>query len=81
MIFRLGGECAGAVTFGPAGAGLPDGDDLYQALSRDQLAKIFRQLPRSPLLAGEDGIQMMSKRFTLFGLETETVAFGVWQQD
>jgi len=58
MLEQLGGECAGAVTFVPAGAGLPDRDYRYRTLSPDQLAEILRQLPRRPLLAGEDGLRL-----------------------
>lgn len=58
MLEQLGGECAGAVTFLPVGAGLPERDDHYRPLSSEKLADIRRQLPRRPLLAGEDGIRL-----------------------
>jgi serine/threonine-protein kinase HipA len=64
MLERIGGECAGAVTFVPAGEALPAPDDHYRALSSPELAGILRELPRRPLLAGETGI-----RFSLAGAQ------------
>jgi serine/threonine-protein kinase HipA len=58
MLERIGGECAGAVTFLPAGEPLPARDDQYRALSSPELAGILRELPRRPLLAGETGIRL-----------------------
>jgi serine/threonine-protein kinase HipA len=58
MLERIGGECAGAVTFVPAGEPLPALDDHYRALSAPELAGILRELPRRPLLAGETGIRL-----------------------
>jgi serine/threonine-protein kinase HipA len=58
MLEQIGGECAGAVTFVPAGRELPQRDDHYRILSSPELAGILRELPRRPLLAGEDGIRL-----------------------
>jgi serine/threonine-protein kinase HipA len=58
MLEQIGGECAGAITFLPTGAGLPQRDDHYRKLSSPELAGILRELPRRPLLAGEDGIRL-----------------------
>jgi serine/threonine-protein kinase HipA len=58
MLERIGGECAGAVTFVPAGEAMPARDDHYRALSSTELAGILRELPRRPLLAGETGIRL-----------------------
>jgi len=58
MLEQIGGECAGAVTFIPEGASLPEREDTYRAISRPQLAEILRTLPRRPLLAGEEGIRL-----------------------
>ena len=58
MLEQIGGECAGAVTFVPAGEALPQHDDHYRTLSSPELAGILRELPRRPLLAGEDGIRL-----------------------
>jgi serine/threonine-protein kinase HipA len=59
MLERIGGECAGTVTFIPAGETLPALDDHYRALSPPELAGILRELPRRPLLAGETGIRLL----------------------
>lgn len=58
MIEQIGGECAGAVTFIPAGAKLPAQDYQYRPLPGSDLAGILRELPRRPLMAGEDGIRL-----------------------
>ncbi|PSH02700.1 MAG: hypothetical protein CXZ00_16030 [Acidobacteria bacterium] len=58
MLERIGGECAGAVTFIPAGEALPERDDHYRELSPSELANVLRLLPRRPLLAGESGIRL-----------------------
>lgn len=58
MIEQIGGECAGAVTFIPAGAKLPAQDYQYRPLPNSDLAGILRELPRRPLMAGEDGIRL-----------------------
>src|SRR6266403_1346603 len=53
MLERIGGECAGAVTFLPAGEPLPERNYSYRTLTDAELADIFRELPKRPLLAGE----------------------------
>lgn len=58
MIEQIGGECAGAVTFIPAGAKLPAQDYQYRPLPNSDLTEILRELPRRPLMAGEDGIRL-----------------------
>ena len=58
MLELIGGECAGAVTFIPAGAPSPDRDYRYRQLSDEALANILRELPRRPLMAGEDGVRL-----------------------
>lgn len=61
MLERIGGECAGAVTFIRAGEPLPERshhDDEYRTLSSAELARLLRELPRRPLLAGEAGIRL-----------------------
>jgi len=58
MLEQIGGECAGAVTFVPAGSGLPERNYNYRPLNQGQLAEILRMLPRRPLMAGEDGIRL-----------------------
>lgn len=58
MLEQIGGECAGAVTFMPAGQPLPEHRDDYRTLSKLELAGIIRELPTRPLLAGEAGIRL-----------------------
>jgi serine/threonine-protein kinase HipA len=58
MLEQIGGECAGAVTFVAAGARLPDRDDRYRPLTRQELADILRALPRRPLMAGDDDVRL-----------------------
>jgi serine/threonine-protein kinase HipA len=58
MLERIGGECAGAVTFLPHGEPMPDRHYGYRKLSDEELAVILKELPRRPLLAGEEGIRL-----------------------
>ena len=58
MLEHIGGECAGAITFIPAGQSLPQRDYQYRTLSDRQLADILKELPRRPLLAGDEGIRL-----------------------
>ncbi len=58
MLELIGGECAGAVTFMPAGQSLPDRHYHYRPLSSEALAEMLKKLPQRPLLAGEDGIRL-----------------------
>ena len=58
MLEQIGGECAGAVTFLPHGEPMPDRHYGYRELSDEELAAILKELPRRPLLAGEEGIRL-----------------------
>jgi serine/threonine-protein kinase HipA len=58
MLEQIGGECAGAVTFIPSGATLPERDYRYRPLTTKALAEILKTLPRRPLMAGEKGIRL-----------------------
>jgi serine/threonine-protein kinase HipA len=58
MLEQIGGECARAVTFVPAGQPLLERDYHYRLLSSPELGAILRELPRRPLLAGEEGIRL-----------------------
>jgi serine/threonine-protein kinase HipA len=58
MLEQIGGECAGAVTFLPAGQELPQRDYHYRKLDAKELAGILRELPKRPLLAGEKGVRL-----------------------
>lgn len=58
MLEQIGGECAGAISFLPADEDLPAEGDHYRALTDEELTKILRELPKRPLMAGEDGIRL-----------------------
>lgn len=58
LLEKIGGECAGAVTFLPKGTSLPDREDSYRQLSESELASTLRMLPKRPLMAGEAGIRL-----------------------
>src|ERR1035438_2040496 len=58
LLERIGGECAGAVTFIPAGEKLPEQHYGYRTLSPAELAATLRELPKRPLLAGDAGIRL-----------------------
>ena len=58
MLEQLGGECAGAVTFIPAGEKLSEQNHSYKLLTDADLARVLRELPRRPLMAGADGIRL-----------------------
>lgn len=60
LLERIGGECAGAVTLGPTDQAIPaqpEGEDI-QWLSEKKLAAILDELPRRPMLAGDDGLRL-----------------------
>ena len=58
MLEQIGGECAGAITFLPQGSAAPADDSRYREISNAELARILRELPRRPLMAGEDDIRL-----------------------
>lgn len=58
MLEQIGGECAGAITFMPLGEPLPVLNDDYRMLSDKELVDILQELPRRPLMAGEDGVRL-----------------------
>ncbi len=60
LLDRLGGECAGAITFVHAGEEPPRPPTTadYRSLSEEELARILRSLPERPLLAGEEGVRL-----------------------
>jgi len=58
MLDKIGGECAGAVTFLPAGTELPKHEDSYRTLTEKELAEILKALPRRPLMAGDEGVRL-----------------------
>jgi serine/threonine-protein kinase HipA len=58
MLERIGGECAGAITFMSPGAPLPSVENNYHWLLEKDLANTLRELPNRPLLAGAEGIRL-----------------------
>jgi serine/threonine-protein kinase HipA len=60
LLDRIGGECAGAVTFLEPGQALPASthSDDVQWLSDEEVVAILDELPRRPMLAGKDGLRL-----------------------
>src|ERR1700689_4056235 len=58
MLERIGGECAGAVTFVPTGGPLPERNFSYRTLTDAELVAILKELRKRPLLAGEEGVRL-----------------------
>ena len=60
LLDRIGGECAGAVTFLEPGQALPTaagGNDVHW-LNDDEVVAILDELPHRPMLAGKDGLRL-----------------------
>lgn len=58
MLEKIGGECAGALSFIPDGEKLNPINKDYHELSEAELPNILRELPSKPLLAGERGVRL-----------------------
>lgn len=60
LLDRIGGECAGAITFLPPGQPLPApaADDAVRWLDDDEVVAMLDELPRRPMLAGKDGLRL-----------------------
>lgn len=60
LLDHIGGECAGAVTFGEPGQALPESPrhDDVQWLSDEAVVAILDELPRRPMLAGKEGLRL-----------------------
>ncbi len=60
LLDRIGGECAGAVTFLEPGQTLPipTRDEDVQWLNDEEVVAILDELPRRPMLAGKDGLRL-----------------------
>ena len=58
MLERIGGECAGAVSLFSEGQPPLPVENTTRALDEDALAAIIHELPRRPLMAGEEGIRL-----------------------
>ena len=60
LLDHIGGECAGAVTFLARGQTLPAaaGTKDVRWLSDEEVVVILDELPRRPMLAGQDGLRL-----------------------
>lgn len=60
LLDRIGGDCAGAVTFLAPGQGkpAPAGHDEVLWLGDAEVVAILDELPRHPMLAGKDGLRL-----------------------
>jgi serine/threonine-protein kinase HipA len=58
MLERIGGECAGAVSLFPEGQQPAQVESRTRVLDKEELVSIIHDLPRRPLMAGEDGIRL-----------------------
>jgi serine/threonine-protein kinase HipA len=57
LLEAVGGECAGAVSLLPAGK-VPQAGEGYRPLNDAELNDLIRDLPRRPMLAGEQGMRL-----------------------
>ena len=60
LLGHIGGECAGAVTFLRPGQAFPmfDPQPNVQWLGEQQVVALLDELPRRPMLAGQDGLRL-----------------------
>jgi serine/threonine-protein kinase HipA len=59
ILEKIGGECAGAISFLPEGSRPPrPGETRVRELDEKELEAIIGELPRRPLLAGESGVRL-----------------------
>lgn len=60
LLDHIGGECAGAVTFLEPGQALPQtsATEDMEWLGDEKLLAILDELPRRPMLAGDDGLRL-----------------------
>lgn len=58
MLERIGGECAGAITFLLPGEKPLKTGFKYRRLSDAELADVLRMLPRHPLMTGDRGVRL-----------------------
>ena len=58
LLERIGGDCAGAVTFIESGKPLPPEKGEYRLVRDAELEKLLLGLPGRPLMAGEAGVRL-----------------------
>ncbi|NBV42011.1 type II toxin-antitoxin system HipA family toxin, partial [bacterium] len=58
LLEKIGGECAGAVTFLPPGQAPDISHPIYQPLSKNELTDMIKNLPQRPLLAGQKKVRL-----------------------
>lgn len=58
MLEKIGGECAGAISFISKNKSAAAGSNNYRELSVDELATILERLHTKPLLAGDEHIRL-----------------------
>ncbi|HEU5281594.1 MAG TPA: type II toxin-antitoxin system HipA family toxin [Gammaproteobacteria bacterium] len=58
MLAKIGGECAGALSFIPHGEKPNNSQLAYREIKKNELVNILNQLPKRPLLAGELGVRL-----------------------
>lgn len=59
MLEKIGGECAGALSFLPVSEKLDKANEThYRELSDKEIVAIINELPKKPLLAGESGVRL-----------------------
>ena len=58
LLERIGGDCAGAVTFIESGRSLPPEKGDYRLVDEGELEQLLFGLPGRPLMAGEAGVRL-----------------------
>lgn len=58
LLERIGGECAGALSLLPEGMSPLEVESRVRPLSENELSAVINELPRRPLLAGEEGLRL-----------------------
>ena len=58
LLDKIGGECAGALSFISSGEKLIQNNNHYRELTETSLFNILQELPAKPLLAGDRGVRL-----------------------
>ena len=58
MLERIGGECAGAISLLPQDVAPPSLENRIRTLTDTELVTLVSELPRRPMLAGEEGLRL-----------------------